>query len=235
LAKSSFFKDKVQGIRELTNLYPQGAAEVIRDFVNHPNDLVRDEAQSSYIRLHPLQPFEFLRDLSSPFTLWTQLSVFNLFRMHQTRIPAFVDYLNSSNPNVRNFCLRMIIFFQQVENASEIIGLLDNSMEMTRFLAFRAVNDLRLYEGKEIIKKRYPGETGKNRLEIIKALRNIGTDEDFDFLEDIIRTGTVTEKTEACRSLNFMNSRGPERLQNLGKDADLAIDRYLAHVTDPRN
>ena len=233
--KSLFYANKVRGIHELTNLYPQSAEEIIQYYINNPHDLVRAEAQISYIRLHPDKPFGFLRRLTSPFTSWTQLSAFYVFRLHQLPVPAFIDYLDSENPNVRNFCLRMIIYFQQIENASEIIKMLGSQMELTRFLSIRAINDLRLYQGKELIKNRYPDETEKNRMEIIKALKNIGNADDFDFLETIIKSGSVTAKTEACRSLYFMSSESRERLIFLNQNADLKIEQYLAHVTDPRN
>lgn len=234
-AKSFFYYNKVMGISELTELYPQGAEEIIQQYINNPNDLVRAEAQTSYIRLHPEKPFDFLKDLRSPFTIWTQLTAFYLFRLHQLTIPSFIDYLNSDNPNVRNFSLRMIIFFQQLENAPEIIRLAESPLESTRFLSIRAINDLRLFEGKELIKSRYPYETEKNGLEIIKALKNLGNSEDFDFLETIVCSGSITAKTEACRSLYFMNAEGRERLIHLGQNADLEIERYVAHITDPRN
>jgi len=233
--KSSFYYNKVQGIRELTNLFPKGAEEIIQKYINSHNDLVRAEAQASYIRLHPEKPFDFLRRLTSPFTRWTQLSAFYLFRLHQLTVPSFIDYLDSANSNVRNFCLRMISFFQQLENASEIIKMLDSQMELTRFLSIRAINDLRLFDGKKLMKNRYPDETEKNRMEIIKALKNIGNAEDFDFLETIFKSGSITAKTEACRSLYFMNAEGRERLMLLNQNADLKVEQYLAHVTDPRN
>lgn len=233
--KSSSYFNKVRGIRELTNLYPEGAVEIIKDYLNDPNDLVRAEAQTSYIILHPDKPFEFFRTLTRPFTRWTQLSAFYLFRLHQLPVPSFVDYLNSEHPNVRNFCLRMIIYFQQLENATEIIKMLESKPERTRFFSIRAINDLRLEEGKELIKKKYSEETKNNKLEIIKALKNIGQTNDFDFLESIIQSGSVSEKTEACRSLYFMNKEGMERINFMKQYSKLEIEKYVAHVTDPRN
>ncbi|MBW8326554.1 MAG: hypothetical protein K0M50_17450 [Prolixibacteraceae bacterium] len=235
MTKSSLYYNKVRGIRELTNLYPKGAIPIIDNFINDKHYLVRAEAQRSFIRIHTSQPFEFFKTLTTPFTRWTQLSAFYLFRLHQLPAPAFIEYLDTENVNVRNFCLRMIIYFQQLEGVTEIFRFLDSKNEQTRFLTFRAINDLRLFEGKELIKNCYPGETGKNRLEIIKAFKNIGTADDFDFLESIIKTGSITEKTEACRALYFMNKAGSDQLNLLIMNSDQHIEQYLAHVTDPRN
>jgi hypothetical protein len=129
----------------------------------------------------------------------------------------------------------MIIFYQQLENIPEVIKMLESPVESTRFLSIKAINDLRLYEGKKLIKNRFPEETEKNKVEIIKAFKNIGSEEDFSFLEAIIKSGNVTLKTEACRSMYFMGAEGKEKLLTLNRDLNHELDLYIAHVTDPRN
>ena len=235
LTRSYFYHNRIEGLKALTNLDPENAKEIIPNYLNDSHFLVRTEAQIAYVRLFPEKPFEFLKNLTSPFPRWTQLSSFYIFRLYLVPIPAFVDYLDSEIPTVRNFSLRMIIFFQQLENASAIYSLLDSPFEMTRFLSIRAVNDLRLYEGKQKIKNMYQSESGNNKLEIIKTLKNIGDEEDFDFLESIIHLESISLKTEACRSLYYVNNEGQERLNFLSQNSDLKIDQFLAHVTDPRN
>lgn len=235
LTKSIFYHKRIEGLKALTNLDPENAKEIIPNYLNDSHFLVRTEAQVAYVRLYPENPFDFLKTLTSPFPRWTQLSSFFTFRLHQVPVPAFVDYLDSEIPTIRNFSLRMITFFQQLENASAIYKLLDSPIEMTRFLSIRAVNDLRFYEGKQMIKNMYQSETRNNKLEIIKALRNIGDEEDFDFLESIIQSESTSLKTEACRSLYYMNSEGQKRLEILNQNSELEIDLFRAHVTDPRN
>ena len=235
LTKSIFYHKRIEGLKALTNLDPENAKEIIPNYLNDSHFLVRTEAQVAYVRLYPENPFDFLKTLTSPFPRWTQLSSFFTFRLHQVPVPAFVDYLDSEIPTIRNFSLRMITFFQQLENASAIYKLLDSPIEMTRFLSIRAVNDLRLYEGKQMIKNMYQSETRNNKLEIIKALKNIGDEEDFDFLESIIQSESTSLKTEACRSLYYMNSEGQKRLEILNQNSELEIDLFQAHVTDPRN
>ncbi len=234
-AKSAMYYKKVQGMRDLTYLYSKGALEIIPDYLNDSNDLVRAEAQTSYIRLHEDKPFEFLKTLTSPFTRWTQLTAFHLFRLHQLPVPSFVDYLDSEHPNVRNFCLQMISFFQQLENASEIFNLLKSPVELTRYLCIKAINDLRLYDGKELIKNIYSDETEKNKLEIIKVFRTIGDENDFEFLEGIIQTDSISPKTEACRSMYYMNNTARERLEDLNLSFEKKLAPFIAHVTDLRN
>jgi hypothetical protein len=235
LTKSLFYYKKTQGIRELTNLDPQSATNIINHFINDKNYQIRTEAQISYVRLHPENPFDFLKNLMSPFSKWTQLSAFHIFRLHQIPVPAFIDYMNSAQSNVRNFCLRMIIFFQQFEDATEIFKMVESNVESSRFLAIRAINDLRLYDGKSLLLNIYNSEPILNQIEIIKALRNIGDEEDLSFLESVILSGSVTLKIEACRSLYFMSNKGEEWLNQIRQKYDIDIDLYLAHIKDPRN
>lgn len=235
MLKSYFYHRKIEGLKALTNLDPESAKEILPKFLNNKHLQVRTEAQVSYVRLHPENPFDFLKTLTSPFPRWTQLSAFHIFRLYQIPVPAFIEFINSGVPTVRNFSLRMINFFQQLENASAIQNLLDSPYEATRTLAIKAVNDLRLYDSRNKVKEMYELETAVNKIEIIKAIKNIGDQDDFKFLESIILTGNISQKIEACRSLYYVNNEGKARLDQLKVNSNLNIDQYLAHVTDPRN
>lgn len=235
LTKSHYYYKKAQGIRELTNLDPNSATNIINKFINDKHFQIRTEAQVSYVRLHPESPFDFLKNLASPFSKWTQLSAFHIFRLHQIPVPAFINYIESEQPNVRNFCLRMIIFFQQFEDATEIFKMIESKLETSRFLAIRAINDLRLYDGKSLLLKIFESESTVNQVEIIKALRNIGDEEDFEFLESVILSGSVTMKIEACRSLFHMSSKGEERLTQMSQKNGINLELFLKHIKDPRN
>jgi len=235
LTNSYFNYKKVQGIRELTYLYPTGATGIVSELINDSNDNVRAEAQTAFIRLNPDDPFKFFQTLTKPFARWTQLSAFNLIRIYQLPIPSFADFLDSKNTDIQCFSLRMIIYFQQLENVGKILKMLENKDEQIRFLSYKAINDLRLFEGKELIKNRFSEETDKNKLEIIEALRNIGDVEDFDFLTNVIESEPISFKIEACRSMYFMNNEGRERLLKLKNESIPEIELYIAHITDQRN
>ncbi len=234
-ANSSKIFRKTQGIIELTHLYPAGAKPIIRNLINARNDYVRSEAHIAFIRLNPDEPFGFFDNLTKPFTRWTQISAFNLIRIYQLSLPSFAQYLDGRHINIRNFSLRMIVYFQQLENIPGIIRMVESEIELTRFLSYEAIKNLRIYEGRELIKQKYWIETAKNKLEIIKVFRNIGMEDDFDFLEEIIAGEPVALKTEACRSLYFMSQKGKEKLDEIKNNSVHEIEQLIAHVTDPRN
>lgn len=235
MANSYAIHKKVIGIIELIHLYPEGAKDIVQRLINDPNDYVRAEAQTAYVRLNPETPFNFFYNLEKPFTRWTQLSVFNLIRIHSLPVPSFGQFLNFKHINIRNFSLRMITFFQQLESAEEVIKMVDNNYEQTRFLAYKAINDLRLYDSHDLIKNKYEKETPKNKVEIIRALMNIGINEDFDFLVEIMKTESMTLKTEACRAMYFMSSESKKKLLQMDKEIVPEIELLISHVTDPRN
>jgi len=129
----------------------------------------------------------------------------------------------------------MINYFQQLENVNLIFNLLESNKELTRYLSYRAINNLRLYDGRVLIKQQYRDETEKNKLEIIKALRNIGNQDDIDFLEIIFKSESTAMQIEACRTMYYMSPESKERLINVSKKAIPNLDLFIAHVTDKRN
>lgn len=235
LARSRHSHKKVMGIMELTHLYPQGAKGMISTLINHPNDYVRTEAQIAYVTLNAENPFSFFEKLKQPFAKWAQLSVFYLIRLNQIPVPAFARFLSFKHYNIRNFSLKMITFFQQFEDVSEVIKMVDNEMEETRFLAYKAINDLRLYDSRELLKKKFEGETNRNKLEILKAFKNIGDTDDFAFLEEVMKTGSISLKLEACRSVYYMGQESRDKISKHTKEEIPELELLLAHVKDPRN
>lgn len=232
---SFLYNKKVSGLHELTNLYPTGAIKILPKLLNHSNASVRSEAQKAYILLHPEKPFEFLRTLNKSFSRWTQLSAFNLLRLPHLNVPSFSRYIRSKHHDVRVFCLQMIVYFQQLENVSLIFYVLKSHQELTRFLAYKAINDLRLYDGKAIMKNEYRYETERNKKEIVKALCNIGTDNDIDFLEIIMKSESLALQIEACRALYYMSPESKKRLMDMRVEVKSDIDLFVAHITDSRN
>ena len=233
--KSHSFYRQIVGLRELTNLYPTGALSIVESHINDRNDELRAEAQTSYVRLNHEKPFNFIKNLRKPYTRWTQLTSFYIFKLHKLPSPSFAEFLQSDLYNVQNFSLRMITYCQQKENAEEIIKLLDAPRQQTRFLAIKAISDLGIREAKSMLKERFEKETHRNKIEIVKALLHIGDNDDFNYLEQIIREDDVALKIEACRSMHFMNTSGMENLLRLKQEKELFLGPFIAHIYDPRN
>jgi hypothetical protein len=230
----SFYK-QVEGIRELTNMHPYHATEMIAVRLNDSNDIVRTEAQICYPHVNKELPFDFLNILEKPFSRWAQLNIYYFIKIHELPVPSFHTWLNSNNQNVVNFCLQMINHFQQQENSSHIVEKLHDPNETIRTQAIRTCGDLHIFESKEIMRKLFQTETLQNKIEITKAYRNFGDESDIPFLTEIVRSDIVSLKLVACLTILSLGEPGRNHLDYLNRSMNNTLDPYIAHIQDSRN
>jgi hypothetical protein len=227
--------EQVKGIRELTNMHPIHATEMIIPRLNDPNDIVRAEAQICYPYVNKEDPFGFLGFLEKPFSQWAQLNIYYYIKIHELPVPSFDRWINSSHMNVVNFCLLMMDLFQQHENSAVVIRLLRHREEATRKLAINTCGNLQLFESKPELKNIYKEETTKNKIYILKAFSNLGDESDHQFLEEILRNSIIPIRLEACRILYHMSETGRIHLEEVNHSMDFALTPFIDHIKDPRN
>ncbi len=230
----SFYK-QVKGIRELANMHPAYAIEMIALRLNDSNDIVRMEAQICYPYVNSESPFDFLDLLEKPFSRWAQLNIYYFIKIHELPVPSFNRWLTSDNVNVVNFCILMTELFQQQENSAQLILKLNYPNEITRNLAISACGNLHLFESKEVMKNNFKTETQKNQVEIIKSLNNMGNETDIPFLEEIIRGKVISLQIEACRVLYNLSETGRDQLARINHSMNDNLYAYISHIKDPRN
>jgi len=230
----SFYR-QVKGIRELANLHPYHATEMIISRLNDPNEIVRAEARICYPQINTESPFDFLSLLETPFSQWAQLNIYYFIKIHELPVPSFDKWLHSKHPNVVNFCIQMILLFQQHENSSHVILLLQSPNEVTRNMIIRTCGELHLIESKNELKEIYLTDTLKNKLEITKVFLSIGDDKDIPFLEDIVRNEIISLRLEACRTLYNLSETGRDHLESVNQSMNFVLSPYIAHIKDFRN
>ncbi len=227
--------EQVKGIRELTNMHPIHATEMIIPRLNDPNDIVRSEAQICYPYVNKEDPFGFLGFLEKPFSQWAQLNIYYYIKIHELPVPSFDRWINSSHINVVNFCLLMMDLFQQHENSAVVIRQLRHRDEATRKLAINACGNLQLFESKPELKDIFKEETTKNKVAILKAFSTLGDETDLQFLEEILRIGVIPIRLEACRTLYHMSESGRVHLEEVNHSMDFELTPFIDHIKDPRN
>ncbi len=232
---SIFFHRRVQGIRELANMYPSGAKNIIVRYIRDKNDFVRNEAQIAYVYLDKEASFDFLDNLGRPFSQWVQLNSLNFVKLHEKEVPSFDQWVNSENNDIQDFSIRMISYYQQSENESAILSMLDHKNEKTRLYAIQAVKHMSLIGARDIVKMKYLNETRRNKLEIIKAFETIGDERDFEFLDQLLAGDDLELKLAACRALYRMGDVGRNHLDEIKINPELDLNRFIEHVKDPRN
>ena len=232
---SIFFHKRIQGIRELSNMYPSGAKNIIVRYIRDKNNMVRNEAQIAYVYLDEAASFDFLDNLKRPFSRWAQLNSLNFVKLHEKEVPSFDQWIRSENNDIQDFCIRMINYYQQTENSNVIIGMLDHENDQTRFYAYQAVNNMSLLDAKEIVKGKYELENRRNKLEIIDTLRNLGDENDFDFLDKILYGNDIEMRLAACKVIYGMGEKGMNHLNEISQKSELDLQPYIEHIKDPRN
>lgn len=229
------FYEQVKGLRELTNMKHHQATEMIVSKLNDPIDIVRTEAQICYPIANPESPFDFLGILEKPFSKWAQLNIYYSIKIHEMPVPSFDKWINSTNPNVVNFCILMIDLFQQQDNSEHIIRLLNATDETTRNMAISACGNLHLFDSKGFMKLNFQSETLKNQIEITKVFNLIGDETDIGFIETIIQNESITLRLEAIRALYNLGEIGKAHLSALNHSVNFLILPYISQIQDNRN
>lgn len=232
---SMSFYEQVKGLRELTNMKHHQATEMIVSKLNDPIDIVRTEAQICYPVANPESPFDFLGILEMPFSKWAQLNIFYIIKIHEMPVPSFDKWINSTNPNVVNYCILMIDLFQQQENSQHIIRLLNAQDETTRNMAICACGNLHLFDCKDFLKNNFQSESLKNQIEITRMFNIIGDETDVPFIEDIIRSEIIALRLESVRTLYNLGEGGRAHLIALNQVMNLRLSPYISHIQDLRN
>ncbi len=229
------FYQQVIGIRELANMHPSYATEMIASRLNDPNEIVRTEAQICYPQVNRESPFDFLDILEKPFSKWAQLNIYYFIKIHEMPVPSFDKWLKSDHQSVVNFCILMIALSQQQESSSEIILLLHSPHEATRFEAIRTCGELHLFECKQELKDGFQNESLRNQIEIMKVFYNIGDEGDFQFVESTLRIEDISLRLEACRTMINISPEGINRLAYSNETMNFILTPFIEHIKDPRN
>ncbi len=226
---------RVKGIRELANMYPTGAREFILRYVTDKNDRVRSEAQIAYAYLDKDASFDFLDSLEQRLSTWAQLNILNHVKLHERNVPSFSKWVNSPNPDVENFSIRMMDYFQQNENAEQIIEKLNNPSEVTRNNVYKAIRHLNLLEAKEPVKQRYAEETYENKIEILRILADFGDESDLDFLKSLLSESGTQLKKLVCKAIYQLGPVGRDFLTEQSETDNVELHNFIEHIKDQRN
>lgn len=226
---------RVKGIRELANMYPAKAKEFILKFVQDKNDRVRTEAQIAYAYLDSEASFDFLDNLDQPLSTWAQLNILNHVKLHERQVPSFSRWIDSPNEDVEIFSIRMMDYFQQSENAEQIIHKLDHASETVRNYAYKAIRHLNLLEAKAIVQGKYAEETYENKIEILRATAELGDESDLEFLKPMLKEDGIQLKILACKAIYSIGPAGKEFLAEYSETDDVELQNYIEHIKDQRN
>lgn len=228
---------KIKGFRELAFMNIKDANTEIFRCLNSHNEILRMEAQIALVRLSDDKPFEFLHHLQRPFSLWEQISLHELLVLHSIIVPSFRQWIDSPNPTVVMFALRMIREFKQKEAEDDVRRILSHPSAEVRKIAIEVAGDLEMTSARDVMKKMYKHEDNINSLEILKSLGKMPDESMLGFLKLVLdKEDDVQLQIEATKAIENIGEEGVKALVKLMKSKS-EYKNYtiiIRHVLDRR-
>jgi HEAT repeat protein len=234
-AYSRKWHHKVKGFRELAFMNNREANKEIYKALNSPNEILRMEAQIALVRLSGENPFLFLSELKRPFSLWEQITLYELLVQHTLPVPAFSQWLDSPNPTVIMFALRMVREYKQKESEPEVVNVLSHQESRVKHLAIEVAGDLDMRSTLEVMKKMYKNEDYNNCLEILRSMAKMPEPSMLGFLKLVLdKEDDVQLQIEATRAIENMGEVGVAALVKVMKSEYKNYNIIIRHVLDRR-
>lgn len=226
---------KIKGFRELSFMNIKDANPEIYKALNSPNEILRMEAQIALVRLSDKEPFEFLSYLKKPFSLWEQITLHQLIIQHNIPVPSFKKWLNSTNPTVVMFALRMIREFKQYDAEYAVRQTLLYDSPAVRQLAVQVAGDLKMRSTLDTMKRIYKEQDYNTCLEIIKAMGKMPDPSLLGFLKLVLdKEEDVQLQIEAVKAIENNGEEGIKELVKLMKSEYKNYNIIIRHVLDRR-
>lgn len=236
-AYSRKWHNNVKGFRELAFMNIRDANDKIIEALNSNNEILRMEAQIAMVRLADGNHYDFLDLLEKPLSLWEQVTLHELQIQHNLKVPVFKKWFGSDNESVVMFALEMVAWYKQRGAGKEIMELFEHKSEQVRFTAYRVCGDLGLKMAFPGMVKKYPGESFKNRLEILQSFAKVPQEKYLKFLRSVLDSEEdVQLQIEATKAMENTGEPGISLLIRLMKKKSeyRNYQIIIRHVLDGR-
>jgi hypothetical protein len=193
---------KAKGLREMQEMMPNRVTKNLIDpLLNHDNPDLRIEAQATFMRLDKSNPFEFLDSATEELLEWHQILLYDIIaNTPDLPTPNIHSYLKSKNASVVSFSIKLVVYYQILEELPTLISLLDHDMQKIREEAVVALGSLNVEESEHLLIEKFPMEDLKVQLKILTSLGQIGSGKQLAFLKNqFIKSDEFSIiKTAAC-------------------------------------
>lgn len=134
---------KCEGIQELSELEINKAAPVILKHTNSENETLKMVALTEFLHLRGLEGLYLLKHYDKPLNDWIQLNLLESIKEKQVSdVPDFGYLLQSPNPSLVIFGLRLISLFQQNQHLDQVHILATTSSRKVQLQAHQSFKDL---------------------------------------------------------------------------------------------
>lgn len=223
--------EQVEAINELTAMQVTYALPQIEMLRDHAHQQVRLQTQLAEMRLNDKHPLSFLDEVRTPLHAWQQVALHaELTRLPPEKVPSFRSWLQSPNPGVIIFAIRMIRIFNQLNLMPYVLMKSLHSSKEVRREVWQFVSFFHITEAAELIEHLLPEAEPDMRLPMIDCLGELQTPEAEQLLEDIIEEDRFGLAMQAALALQRGGYNVVARWPHLtaGTDAIALINQKTA-------
>ncbi len=231
LLKSKSWYKISKAIQEFGVMELDQYRDKITPFINHKNILVRLEAQNTLLKFNGFKGLYFLDQAAYPITEWQQIKL--LEQLNTLTIDDFTgieNWLKSKNDSVVAFALKLAGNYFQFQLHEQISNCLYHSSPEVRKEAILTLKAIPSEDTAAKLMDIYPTEDVKNKIEIIEALKEVGSSDDFHFLIEIIKNEEVTLQFKAAQTMASLKPNGFELLCALPEANVYPLNEIINHI-----
>jgi hypothetical protein len=175
---------------------------------------VRIEAQTALLQWYGFKGLRFLDLVTYPITEFQQLKLLELLRqLPFAGLPKLNRWLKSGNDTVVNFALKLAEHYKQVHVLPESADCLTHKNDAVRLQAVKTLAVIGDASTARLLTVAYTKEAFTNRLNILKELPKIASDEQRNFLIVQLHEGHEYLKLASAKVLAKCTTEGMEILE----------------------
>ena len=220
-----------KGIHELCVMEQKDQLRKVYQFTNSRDNDVRIEAQTAVLQWYGFKGLRFLNVVRYPLTEFHQIKLLELLRLLPfEELPALNLWLQSKNDTVVSFALKLARHYKQVHVLAEASACLSHTNEAVRLQAIKTLAAIGDASTAMLLTDAYPKERYTNRLNILKELPKIATDEQRDFLIVQLHEGHEHLRLASAQVLAQCSADGMEILEAKSYNEPIPYHDIYLHV-----
>lgn len=198
--------NKCEGFYHFQALDYKKGNSIIKPYLKHPNIVIRSNANMAFLSLSE-NYMESFKELPSTISHLYTIKIMDLLHEKKFPIPKNIDqWIETNNNSITKLGLKIMVFYNYRNKASEIIALIQNEDDSLKKEAIIAIRELFLTEAKEDLIVLFNKVSIEIQLEILDTLKVIGDEAVVSFLENEIQIQSDKDlKLKAVDCLNEIN------------------------------
>lgn len=236
IKKGPWYKT-AKGLREIAEFNVKQHIKLALKLVDHPNKILRSEAQYAAISLGGIDVLNFVEKLKTELTEWQQLVILErLLRFQLEAIPDVSHWLSLKNDSVVIFATKLMVQFNQFRASTELIRLLEHPNDLVKISAIDALRRLNVRESSNALMENYYRVKTDVQKVILACLGDVGNRGTLELLKKEFAEREEFEIVmQAGKSIRKLG--GPTAIKSIvpahAEETDMRL-RIMKHVTDDR-